>query len=92
MLCVMFGVIESDSSGKKKKIIIIIMNPSHDFFIHCSTCMSRQISLPMNVADALQKKRGFVFSIGLSCIFSPLLNRHVSQCTASAQFSFRSIF
>lgn len=25
-------------------------------FIHSSTCMSRQHSLPMNVADALQKK------------------------------------
>lgn len=78
MLCVVCGIIESDCSLKKKKV----MKPPRAFFVHCSTCMSRQLSLPMNVADALwqkgKKKDVFVFSIGLSCLVF-VLDWHVSH-------------
>lgn len=60
-------------------------------FIHSSTCMSRQHSLPMNVADALQKK--VLFSQLDSCfiffgffLFCFVLDWHVLLSTVSAQF------
>lgn len=55
VLCIVFGIIESECSGQKKR-----KRKPQAFFIHHSTCMSRQLSLPMNVAVALQKK-GFSF-------------------------------
>lgn len=50
-----FGIREAKYSGGNLKKKRERERRLQAFFIHPSTCMSRQLSLPMNVADALQK-------------------------------------